>query len=107
MSKLAELILEFKRSIEEETGVSAVVSIELKDRVFNDILRECSYDNGYYTLRPLGLRLECNTATLYGVELVKESYVEKQRLELEKYKKIKNITLSEVTEEELEGLPED
>jgi hypothetical protein len=84
MSKLAEMILEFKRKVEEETGVSAVVSIELKDRVFNDILRECSYDNGYYTLRPLGLRLECNTATLYGVELVKESLCRKAEIRTRK-----------------------
>jgi deoxyinosine 3'endonuclease (endonuclease V) len=94
MSKLAELILEFKRSIEEETGVSAVVSIELKDNIFNDILREYSYDNRHYPYIPTALSLEVDTATLYGIKLVKESYVEKQKLELENYAKIKKITLS-------------
>ena len=106
MSKLVELIIEFQRKVVEETGVNDIVKIVLKDRTFNDIVREYSYINNYST-KYVDFCKEVNIVNLYGLELVKESYVEKQRLELEKYKKIKNITLSQVTKEELEGLPED
>jgi hypothetical protein len=90
MSKLVELIIEFQRKVVEETGVNDIVKIVLKDRTFNDIVREYSYINNYST-KYVDFCKEVTIANLYGLELVKESDVEKQKLELENYAKIKKI----------------